>query len=170
MDKTETLKTIAANVATAKSALSLHARHWAARYNASVYLVGSIRSKPEPRDIDIRIIIPDHEFAARYGHELRPTEIGESHPLHKRQPALVKASLVDWNGDGPTQRWIDDIAKFGAQLSLKMRHNIDLQIWPDSYWREPYPPPILLATPSPCWFFYESEAEKKIAKKARRKS
>lgn len=39
----------------------------ASRFNAPVYLVGSALVKERPRDVDIRVIMPDDEFCQRYG-------------------------------------------------------------------------------------------------------
>lgn len=124
------------------------ARHMAARYNGTVYLVGSVLHNPEPRDVDIRIVIHDHEFAARYGMEMKPCN---EPPTETR---LGRTAKIHWNEDGPTQRWVDDIAKFSAELSTMLKRNFDIKVWPDSYWREPYPRPLVLAAPSPRWFIY----------------
>ena len=129
------------------------ARHMAARFNGAVYLVGSTLHNPLARDCDVRIIVPDHEFAARYGMELHQTEIGDFHPLRKRGSSLVSARLVRFD-DGVTQRWLDDVAKFTGTLSVKLGLNMDVKVWPDSYWREPYPTPITLAAPSGGWYVY----------------
>ena len=145
---------VEANVERAISGLTVWARHMAARYKGKVYLLGSTLHNPSPRDCDIRIVVEDHEFAARYGNELHHTEIGEHHPLRKRS-SIVSARLVRWDEDGPTQRWIDDVAKFSAHLSVKLGMNMDVQVVPDSWWRDGiYPAPILLAAPSPHWFVY----------------
>ena len=146
---------IEANVAKVRETLDIWARHMAARYNGPVYLLGSILTNPTPRDYDIRIVIQDHEFAARYGNTLVQTDLAEHHPVRRRFPELLSMKLVEWDREGPSQRWIDDIAKFGAVWSQRLGANIDLQIWPDSYWREgTYPTPIRLAAPSPKWWIY----------------
>lgn len=125
----------------------------AARYNGPVYLCGSVLVKPEPRDIDIRIVIQDNSFAARYGNTLVPTEFNEYHKYHKR--GLVKSNTVEWDKEGPTQRWVDDMAKFNDFLSQKLKENFDVQAVPDSWYRDRvYPAPIELAAPSPNWFIY----------------
>jgi hypothetical protein len=135
----------------------LHAHGWAlhmvARFNGPVYLLGSVLHKPAPRDIDIRIVVPDSEFAARYGHTLVQTELDQYHPFRKER-SMTTASIVRWDEDGPTQRWVDDMAKFGAHLSQRLNENVDLKAWPESYWRRPYPRPLVLAAPSSSWFIY----------------
>jgi hypothetical protein len=148
MNKAVALKTIRRNVHHVRATIGAHARHWAARYNGPVYLIGSTLHNPTPRDCDIRILVPDHEFAARYGHEL----VKKDNPFPAR-PEITSAMVVDFVTDGPTQRWIDDIAKFSGAICLKLTANVDLQIWPESFWRKPYPEPVLLAAPSPRWFF-----------------
>lgn len=148
MNKKDALTTIRRNVNWIKMTLSADARHWAARYNGAVYLLGSTLHNPTPRDCDIRIVIDDHEFAARYGHTL----VEKDSPFHER-PEITRSRVVDFCTDGPTQRWIDDVAKFSGNISRKIGNNLDLQIWPESQWRKPYPEPVLLAAPSPRWHF-----------------
>jgi hypothetical protein len=155
VNKAQALKTIRRNIENLRAKISATARHWAARYNAPVYLVGSTLHNPTPRDCDIRIVVPDHEFAARYGHAL----VQKANPFRDR-PEIVSAQVVDFMADGPTQRWIDDIAKFSGALSQQLQTNLDLQIWPESLWRKPYPEPLLLASPSPRWFFHEPKRKR----------
>jgi hypothetical protein len=129
--------------------LRVWAQHMAARYNGPVYLLGSVLHSPVPRDVDIRIVVQDHEFAARYGAtlEVRETKAGEYY--HTR--GIASGAFVKWD-DGPTQRWVDDVAKFTAVLSRKHKHNFDVQVWPASYWRDGvWPTPVVLAEPSPRW-------------------
>ena len=98
-----------------------------------------------PRDCDVRVIVADHEFAARFGHEVKPTE----------KPGWTHC--IAWDEDGPSQRWIDDCAKTGAEWSVRLGLNVDYKVWPLSYWRERvYPEPVLLAAPSPTWFVYSA--------------
>lgn len=146
--------TIEANVAMVRAQLDDWARHMAGRFNGAVYLVGSILHHPAPRDCDVRIVIADHEFAARYGNAMERVEFNEFHPMAKR--GLVSAECVRWCEDGPTQRWIDDTAKLGAGLLKATQLNMDVKVWPESHWREPYPTPITLAAPSRRWFVYNA--------------
>lgn len=148
MNEADALQQIAENIAHVMRGASSYARHWAARYNGPVYLVGSTLHSPTPRDCDIRVIVEDHEFAARFGHEL----VKRENPFRDR-PEITSGMVVDFVTDGPTQRWIDDIAKIAANASRALRMNVDLQVWPESLWHRPYPPPIVLAAPSPKWFF-----------------
>ena len=115
--------------------LTIWARMMAARFNGPVYLCGSIArdhvyprpgengpfDKPTARDVDIRIVISDAEFIARYG------------PLQEH----------------PSPRWIQDMAKLGSELTLEKRFNIDFQIeWQsraDAYHQGQ--PAVLLAAP-----------------------
>lgn len=129
----------------------------AAKYAGRVYLLGSVLHTPNPRDIDIRIVVADHEFAARYGHEIRPL------PKPIERGAVTTVNGVCWDEDGPTQRWIDDVAKIGAAMSVRINHNVDLKVWPASYWHDrTYPAPLLLAGPSQSqWFYNEFVPEPK---------
>lgn len=154
MDRAEALAAIAARLEAVQEKISIYARHWAARYNGPVYLVGSTLHSPTPRDIDIRVVVPDNEFAARYGHTLKAKE-----SPYPDRPELVLGHVVDWDAEGPTQRWIDDVAKLGAAVSGRLRHNVDLQVWPESHWRTPYPAPIRLAAPSERWMFVPEKGE-----------
>lgn len=140
---------IEANVAEIREKLRTWATHMAGRYNAPLYLTGSTLHNPAPRDCDIRIVIADHEFAARYGHELREFE----KPIERKGRNTVHKG-VHWDAEGPTQRWIDDLAKFNGIWSVRLGRNMDIQVWPESYYRDTYPPPILLAEPSPRWWIY----------------
>ena len=129
------------------------ARHMAARYNSAVYLLGSILHNPLNRDIDIRIPVEDNYFAARYGNTLHRNEVPKKGTYYDGR--LESCSMVHWDEDGPTQRWIDDIAKTNEALSKQLNHLVDLQIWPLSYWRTgTYPTPLLLAEPTPRFWVY----------------
>lgn len=141
---------IEANVERIREQLDVWARHMAARYNGPVYLTGSTLHNPSPRDVDLRVVMLDEEFAARYGNE-QTLKVDEKHHYCQRR-GLAGATIIDWHAQGPTQRWIDDVAKFGARLSVVLGTNVDLQIWPESYWRDCWPPPIELASPSPHWW------------------
>jgi hypothetical protein len=135
---------IEANVERITRLSSNAARHMAAKLNGRVYLTGSTLHNPSPRDCDVRVIVADHEFGARYGLQMKPTtKEGWTH-------------CIAWDEDGPTQRWIDDCAKTGAEWSGLLGLNVDFKVWPLSYWREPYPAPLVLAAPSPHWFFYSA--------------
>jgi hypothetical protein len=125
------------------------ARHMAARFNGPVYLVGSTLHNPTPRDIDIRIVIADHEFAARY--DMPMVEIPEEKRRERDGVTRTKAVPFD---EGVTQRWVDDVSKLVAAVSVRLNYNADVKVWPDSYWRQPYPEPLTLAAPSPRWFVY----------------
>jgi hypothetical protein len=131
------------------------ARHWAARYNAPVYLTGSILENPMARDVDIRIPVPDHAFAARFGNAIVETTTTPGWTKH-----------VDWAKEGPTQRWVDEIAKVNEWLSTMLERTADLQIWPASYWREPYPKPLLLAAPTPKWWIYSIHCPEPVLREA----
>lgn len=153
IDVIEGAKTIERNVGHLRERLGAWAAHMAARYNGPVYLCGSTLHHPTPRDCDIRIIMSDTTFGARYGMELHPMDLDEFHPLRKRR-GLVRSSVIRWSDEGPTQRWIDDIAKFNDHLAQTLALNMDVQAWPESVWREVYPTPVRLAAPTPRWWIY----------------
>lgn len=141
------------NVADIRAKLAPWAPYVAARYNAPVYLVGSTLYNPQPRDCDIRIPINDYEFAARYG--MPTVTFAEA----KGADGHRWVSGVEWGGlVAPTQAWVDDIAKFTGHLSTYLKRNVDLQIWPRSFWRDAYPGALLLCAPSPKWWIYNSYA------------
>jgi hypothetical protein len=144
---------IEARVAELQAKLSDWARHMAARLNARVYLMGSVLQNPSPRDIDIRIVIEDDEFAARYDMPMEPVSDEEKERELNRN-GHARGSKVYFDGR-VTQRWVDEVAKFSAPLSVRLTYNVDVKVWPASYYRERvYPEPILLASPSPKWWFY----------------
>lgn len=125
--------------------------HMAARFNGPVYLLGSILHNPAPRDVDVRIVVHDHEFAARYGMEMKPCDQPATDDLPGR------TAKVFWDEDGPTQTWVDDMAKLGGAMSAALGINLDVKVWPESYFRlRIYPKPVVLAAPSPHWFVYNA--------------
>lgn len=142
-EEAATIAAIEARVRQLQAGLLDWALHMVGKYNAPVYLTGSVLHSPTPRDIDIRIVVTDHEFGARYGMEMVPTTEKEGW-----------TNCIPWSKSAPPQRWADDIAKVGAELSVIHKHNFDVKVWPLSHWREPYPKPVLLAGPSGKWWFY----------------
>lgn len=84
-------------------------RRWAwymaARYNGPVYLVGSCLREGTPRDVDIRVIVADDEFCARYG-----------------------LTHYDRFMQDESQRWIDDMSKRNGELARDFRINADFQV------------------------------------------
>lgn len=105
-------------------------RHWAvymaARYNGPVYLVGSCLREGAPRDVDIRVVVADDEFCARY------------HFSH-----------YDRFTEDDSQRWIDDLAKRNGELVRDFRINADFQVYPASHCIQfRGKPSLVLASPS----------------------
>lgn len=148
---------VEANVAVVREKLADWAKHMAAHYNGTVYLLGSTLHNPTPRDCDIRIVIADDEFAARYGMDRVQRETLRGTALHDR--GVVSSLAVDWSS-GPSQRWIDDVAKFNGHLSLTTKLNLDIKVWAESQWRFVYPHPVVLAAPSPRYWFYSAYCPK----------
>lgn len=127
-DSEERGKAVEAYVALVREKLKPWAMHMAARFDSPVYLTGSILHNENPRDIDVRVACAD--FAARY---------------HQ--------SPAEFDHDGPTQRWVDELAKICSALTRILGRTVDVQVWPSEKWSDDiYPKPILLAAPSPRWW------------------
>ena len=86
------------------------------RFGHPVYLVGSALTEERPRDVDVRIILPDAEFEGRYG------------SIHQW---FVEIWSHDWH-DG-LQLYAQDMAKLSRQIAERIKVNIDLQVWPQRY-------------------------------------
>lgn len=92
------------------------ARQVAARYGSPVWLVGSyLRDPATARDVDLRVVVPDKQFAARYG------------------------NLTQWKKGEMPQRLLDDVAHFSALGAERTGLNVDFQIWPRSQSEVTYP-------------------------------
>jgi hypothetical protein len=94
-----------------------------ARFGHPVYLCGSALrdDNREPRDWDIRIILPDAAFARRYG------------------------SVAAWRREGETGCWTDVRHRWSKECTRYARNgvrctglNIDLQVYPASYARDTF--------------------------------
>jgi hypothetical protein len=85
----------------------------ATRFGVPVYLVGSTLTEDNPRDTDISIVLPDEEFAARYGDV---------------QAWDCEMYGTEW-GDG-RQRCAEDQVKLTRHLVTGYRLNVDLKIEP----------------------------------------
>lgn len=105
-------------------------RRWAngirGYYGVAVYLVGSALVKPEPRDWDVRICLPDDEFMRHYA--------------PNRRDAIKVA--VDWldesiSGEWTNLRWgwSDDCIKQSRRGWRDTRLNIDFQVYPYVQWQ-----------------------------------
>lgn len=107
------------------SALRAWADCLAARFSAPVLLVGSAVTCDDPRDVDIRVILPDDQFEFRYG-----------------------TSVEEWLHSRPGPLWVRDVAKLNEDGVHRLRVNLDLQIVPASEASEHIGRPrILLAAP-----------------------
>lgn len=93
---------------TITSALRNWADRMAARFAAPVLLVGSAVYTDNPRDIDVRIVLADDQFAARYG------------------------SVEEWRYARPGELWVRDVAKLTEDAVRRLRINLDLQVVPQS--------------------------------------
>ncbi len=95
--------------------LRLHLQGWAnqlaARFGAPVYLVGSSLTDPEARDVDVRVVLDDDSFQARYG--ILPQHVDRE----------------SWGGwSAGSRRWGADVAKISRQAAVALRLNVDFQI------------------------------------------
>lgn len=107
----------------------MHRHWWALRrfangvrglYGLPVYLVGSALrpDNASPRDIDIRIEMPDAEFERRFGSVRRWLDEG----------CTGNWSPVRW-------RWSDECVKRSKQAWREIDALVDFQIYPKSYCR-----------------------------------
>lgn len=90
------------------------ANQLAARFAAPVYLVGSALTTTSPRDIDVRVVLDDDAFEARYG-----------------------VSAAEWAREmwgtwsAGSLRWGADMAKLNAQAVKAFAWNLDVQVHPE---------------------------------------
>lgn len=94
------------------------AREIARFYCVPVWLCGSalLDCNAKPRDWDIRLTLPDDDFARRYGDPEK----------WEREGSTGEWTDVRW-------RWSNDCVKRSKQESLALGLNIDLQIYPASH-------------------------------------
>jgi len=90
------------------------ANQMAARFGRPVFLVGSALTSPRPRDYDVRIVLSNDEFSARYGLELEAYEASLWLPL--RFPQLMT--------------YFNDMAKLAGHAAGASRLNVDFQVQP----------------------------------------
>lgn len=92
-------------------------------YGVPVYLCGSALrpDNPDPRDYDIRVMLPDAQFEERYG------------------------SVRKWNDEGAVGNWTRVRWRWSADCTKQSRAgfrdtglNIDLQVYPASHARALY--------------------------------
>lgn len=112
--------------------LTREANSLAGYYGAPVYLVGSAL-QPEkrlPRDFDLRIMLTDADFRTRYG-----------------------GSAEDWEDQGRTGDWqavrwrhSDDCVKQSKHASDNCWHMVDVQVYPESYFKRFNKPRVRLDT------------------------
>lgn len=85
-----------------------------------VWLVGSALrdDNPDPRDWDVRLLLPEHAFEARYG------------PVDEW---ILEGATGLW---GRTRwRWSDECTRFSREWAGRARLNVDLQIYPLIHWQ-----------------------------------
>jgi hypothetical protein len=119
---------------------SLHrfANNMRALFDGPVYLVGTYlrEGNTNPRDIDLRIRLTDEDFLLRY----KPSKWSpDPEQLLIREAELLSSfklcrdsgmfTLVYWN-------WVRDMHKYSRAGRIQCERNIDLQVYPESYWKE----------------------------------
>ena len=87
----------------------------AARFARPVYLCGSALLLPDPRDVDVRIVVTDDEFRARYGDP----------------DAWGRALWWPSKHDG-SLRYAADMADLAREAALVLRLNLDVCVQPVS--------------------------------------
>jgi endonuclease YncB( thermonuclease family) len=94
----------------------------AGHYRAPVYLCGSALGKPDPRDYDLRVTLPDREFEERYG-----------------------GTVGDWIEQGHTGAWQAVRWAWSADCTKRAKRgrrltglNVDFQVYSASYVAERY--------------------------------
>jgi hypothetical protein len=92
-------------------------------YGVPIYLCGSALrpDNPDPRDYDIRIMLPDEHFRARYGDVQKWNDEG----------AIGNWTRVRW-------RWSADCTKQSRVGFRETGLNVDVQIYPASHARALY--------------------------------
>lgn len=104
-------------------ALLRFANEMAGWYQAPVYLCGSALKKAKPRDIDLRVHLPDEEFGLRYGLAMNAEEAVKR---WVEQGATGEWTNIRW-------RWSDDCVKRTKRAWKNTNLNVDFQVYPESY-------------------------------------
>lgn len=104
-------------------------------FGAPVYLVGGALTDPDPRDLDVVVIVSDELFVRAYGND------SDSAPQHGM-------TLADWltgricgsNGSGHSvepdamwRRWARDMAKWNDRLTRSCHRRVDFKVQAASY-------------------------------------
>lgn len=110
-------------------ALREWARGVAAKHQAHVYLVGSVLTKTEPRDVDLAIVLPLERFAQRFP---VPEGLDLANPLHLQVWMKVLREEIE-----------DDIGH--AHAVTGGRYTVDVKLCPNTWW--PEKDRLLLAAP-----------------------
>ena len=112
--------------------LFLALREWACvvaeQEQAHVYLVGSVLTKSNPRDVDLSIVLPRAEFERRFG-TLPDDPSPDAHRELWKQTEQAKVN-----------HWIN------AQKAVEDMVHLDVKFAPDCWWTEK--DRLLLAAPS----------------------
>jgi hypothetical protein len=93
------------------------ARQMAARFGYPVLLVGSSLTVPDPRDVDVRVTLPDEDFASRYGMDW---------------PTWTTMLWYNIGEAGPMRTYANDMATLSREAARVLRLNIDFAVHPAS--------------------------------------
>lgn len=104
------------------------ANEMAGWYQSPVYLCGSALSKPDPRDIDLRIQLPDADFA-----------------LHYAGAKSAETVVARWIEQGLTGQWTQLRFRWSADCTKRTKRawkltnqNVDFQVYPLSWCEQHY--------------------------------
>lgn len=102
-------------------------------FHTDVWLVGSALEHREPRDWDMRVVLPDHEFEARYRGRVPEYVLGQETGLWAAINHLRSRDCCAWSRRGFEETGL----------------NVDFQVHPWSVWRDEYSElPRLLLVPA----------------------
>ena len=97
-------------------------------FGLPVYLVGGALTDPDPRDIDVVVVIPDNLFVLTYGD--RECFQKDGHIL----------AISQWTGDNHDpnpeklwRRWALDCAKHNRKLTANCHRRVDFRTQPQSH-------------------------------------
>lgn len=107
------------------------------RYGAHVFLVGGALEDEEPRDYDVRIILPDDDFRRLYG----------GHPLDdKPVESCFDYQMWEW-------RRAYDGLKQSRLMTVRMSVPVDFQVQAESEARVYDRRPVVRLDSTPAWVF-----------------
>ena len=108
--------------------LRTHAFSLSALYfNRPVWLVGGALTDPDPRDLDVVIILPDALFVACYGSDIAASGCAADMDRVDRERGLWCGSGHSANPEPVWRRWARDCAKVSEQLTRSVWRRVDFK-------------------------------------------